>query len=291
MVYFFVGGDKMTLQISIHDVGHGHAIHAFTPNGQTIVIDLGCSDAFSPLKNLSYSTKTIDKLIITHPHGDHIDEILELKQLGFNVRQLWRPKWLSEEDVRKSNQSDYKEKLDRYFEMSDKTFTEPIKDEELVGNPTVSGGVSINTFFSSSCGSTNINNHSAVVVFEHHGLKVVIPGDNESASWGALLKNDEFVDAVTGADIFMASHHGRESGFSSELLKIVKPRLCVISDGRALDTDASQRYYHYSSGWDVHSRSGAASEKRYCVTTRSDGSIDIEIGKNSDNRFLSVTKN
>lgn len=128
------------------------------------------------------------------------------------------------------------------------------------------------------------------MVFECHGLKVVIPGDNESASWDALLKNDDFVDAVTGADIFMASHHGRESGFSSDLLKIVKPRLSVISDGRVLGTDASQRYYHYSSGWDVHSRSGAVSEKRYCATTRSDRSIDINIGKNSDNRFLSVTK-
>ena len=30
----------MTLKIKIHDVGHGQAVHVFTPNGQTIVIDL-----------------------------------------------------------------------------------------------------------------------------------------------------------------------------------------------------------------------------------------------------------
>jgi beta-lactamase superfamily II metal-dependent hydrolase len=57
----------MTLRIVIHNVGHGQAIHAFTPAGETIVIDLGCSSNFSPLEWLSQSTKTIDKLIISHP--------------------------------------------------------------------------------------------------------------------------------------------------------------------------------------------------------------------------------
>ena len=68
------------LKIIIHDIGHGQAVHAFTPNNQTIVIDLGCSDWFSPLKWLRKYTETIDSLIITHPHVDHIDEILEIAQ-------------------------------------------------------------------------------------------------------------------------------------------------------------------------------------------------------------------
>lgn len=278
----------MTLHISINNVGHGHSIHALTPNGKTIVIDLGCTDTFSPLAMLRKRTSVIDYLIITHPHGDHIDEILELDRMGFYVHQLWRPKWLPEADVRKANQSDYKEKLDRYFKMND-GFNNEIKVGEFTGDPDVSGGVSIETHASSDCGTSNINNHSGVVVFSYCGLKVVIPGDNESASWNSLLANKSFVNDVSNADIFMASHHGRESGCSSEVLKIANPRLCVVSDGRVQDTDATQRYYHYARGWKVHNRSGKASEDRYCVTTRSNGAVDIKIGNDDDgSRFLSV---
>lgn len=172
----------MTLRIVIHNVGHGQAIHAFTPAGETIVIDLGCSSDFSPLEWLSKYRKTIDKLIITHPHGDHIDEILLIKKLGFTVRQLWRPNWLPKDIVYKANQSSYSAKLDAYFQLSD-SYNLPIASHELVGNPVVSGGVSNTIFASNTCGTSNINNHSGIAVFDYYGATVVIPGDNEPASW------------------------------------------------------------------------------------------------------------
>lgn len=280
----------MTLRIFIHDVGHGQSIHAFTPNGQTIVIDLGCSSEFSPLKWLKdeHKISSIDSLVITHPHGDHIDEILEIERLGLTVRQLWRPKWLSEEDVRKANQANYSEKLDCYFNMN-KRFNQPIESVDLVGNPEVSGGVKVAKYFSNECGTSNINNHSGVVVFEYHGVKVVIPGDNEPASWKALLLQPEFIKAITGAHVFMASHHGRESGYCNEVFQKMSPRLCVISDGRVQDTDATGRYSYHAAGWKVHSKS-KESKDRNCLTTRSDGHIEIQIGVDGNNSpFLSVT--
>lgn len=279
----------MTLKIFIHDVGHGHAVHAFTPNGQSVVIDLGCSKDFSPLDWLRRETDTIDSLMITHPHGDHIDEILELERLGFNVRQIWRPKWLSEKDVRDANQSSYAEKLDCYFDMSNNRFTHPIQESELVGNPNVSGGASITKHYSSDCGTSNINNHSGVAVFEYLGVKVVIPGDNEPPSWKSLLEKKSFTEAVSGAHLFLASHHGRESGYYSELFKTIGPKLCVVSDGRVQDTDATSRYSGHADGWLVHSRSGGESSDRKCLTTRSDGHIEITIGKNANGgAFLDV---
>ena len=277
----------MTLRVLIHDVGHGQAVHAFTPAGKTIVIDLGCSSAFSPLKWLSGITKTIDNLIITHPHGDHIDEFLLIKQMGFKIRQLWRPRWLPKEEVYKQNQSSYTTKLDAYFEMSDR-YTGTIADGELVGDPAVSGGVSVTKYSSKNCGISNINNHSGVVVFEYLGVTIVIPGDNEPASWRELLKQPSFVTAMNSANVFMASHHGRQSGYCTDIFE-EKPNLCVISDGRVQDTDARNRYSHHATGWDVKKRNGLPSEERYCLTTRRDGYIDIEIGKNaSGNAYLSL---
>jgi beta-lactamase superfamily II metal-dependent hydrolase len=279
------------LKILIHNVGHGQAVHAFTPDGKVVVIDLGTSADFSPLEWLSGHTKTIDSLVITHPHGDHIDEMLLIKDLGLKVRQLWRPKWLPREDVYAQNQATYQERLDAYFAMSD-SYNHQILDEELVGNPAVTGGVTIKKFASKGCGTSNINNHSGVVVFEYLGVRIVIPGDNEPPSWKELLKQREFVDMVSGTHIFMASHHGRESGYCPELFSALNkgaPKLCVISDGRVQDTDATSRYSYHAEGWDVGRRSGLRRETRNCVTTRSDGYVEIEVGPNQTAPYLSVT--
>lgn len=284
----------MTLRILLHNVGHGQAVHAFTPGGHVVVIDLGCSDAFSPLEWLRGHTATIDNLVITHPHGDHIDEILNLAAHGFLVRQLWHPKWLPADVVRAANQVTYAAKVNRYLEMSG-VFSHPIPAGELVGNPAVTGGVSITKYAASACGPSNINNHSGVVVFDYLGIKVVIPGDNEPPSWRELLKNPQFVSSAKGADVFMASHHGRESGYCADLFHdiqgIKKPRLCAISDGRVQDTDATTRYSYHARGWPVHSCSGHPSGERCCVTTRSDGYVEIKIGRGSSDgkTFLSVT--
>lgn len=279
------------LKIIIHNVGHGQAVHAFTPDGKVVAIDLGTSADFSPLEWLSSYTKTIDSLVVTHPHGDHIDEMLLIADLGFKVRQLWRPKWLGSKDVYAANQATYQDKLDAYFEMSDQ-YSHPISSENLVGNPDVTGGVTIKKFASKNCGTSNINNHSGVVVFEYLGVRIVIPGDNEPPSWKELLKQPDFVNMVSGAHVFMASHHGRESGYCAELFAALDnnfPRLCVISDGRVQDTDAAQRYSYHAEGWGVSSRNGGDSKDRCCVTTRSDGAVEIEVGTNQKATYLSVT--
>ena len=268
----------MTLRIIIHDVGHGQSVHAFTPAGEVIVIDLGCSGDFSPLTWLKDQTNTIDSLVITHPHGDHIDEFLLLNQLGLKPRQFWRPKWLPKEEVYKQNQSTYTTKLDSYYKMSD-SYNSTIDSNRLVGNPDVSGGVTIKQFASSSCGVSNINNHSGVVVFEYLGITVVIPGDNEPPSWRALLEKSEFKKYMDNAHVFMASHHGRASGYCTDIFEY-KPYLCVVSDGRVQDTDARERYTYHASGLSVKNRANGTKNDRYCLTTRANGYIDIEIGKN-----------
>jgi len=280
------------LKIIIHDVGHGQAVHAFTPDGKVMVIDLGTSADFSPMEWLGAQTKTIDSLVITHPHGDHIDEMLLINKLGLKVRQLWRPKWLPKQDVYAANQATFQDKLDTYFDLSDR-YTHPVQPGELVGDPKVTGGVTIKQFASRNCGTSNINNHSGVVVFEYLGVRIVIPGDNEPPSWKELLKKPDFVSMVSNAHVFMASHHGRQSGYCSELFAALSdesPRLCVISDARAQDTDATQRYSYHAEGWSVNSRSSPESrEARYCLTTRSHGAVEIEVGTNSSATYLSVT--
>ena len=282
----------MSLRIIVHDVGHGQAVHAFMPSGHVVVIDLGRSIKFSPLEGLASQTSTIDSLVVTHPHGDHIHEILALGVQGLSVRQFWRPSWLTEAEIRNANQTVYDGHVNRYIAMS-AHYTTPIPSNEVIGNPDVSGGVRITCHASVNCGRSNINNHSWVVVFEYLGVKVVIPGDNESPSWQELIKNPAFLNAAKAPDVFLASHHGRLSGYYSDLFAntegIDKPRLCAVSDGQVQDTDAAGRYSYHARGWDVRSRRNGRVAQRFCVTTRTDGHIEIEVGQNAQGTFLSVT--
>lgn len=275
-------------RLLVHNVGHGQSVHGFAPNGCSIVVDLGCSRDFSPLSWLQKSRSQIDLLIVTHPHGDHVDEILLLDRLTLRPRQLIRPRHLTAQEVEAANQSSYRNHVLRYLALSTE-YSGAIPEEARVGNPAATGGLSISTFFSPECGRSNINNHSAVVVFEYLGIRIVVPGDNEPPSWESLLRTPAFRSTAAGTDVFIASHHGRDSGYCPGLFDLFKPRLCVVSDGRAQDTDAVGRYISHAHGWTVHYRSGRADEKRYCLTTRTDGYIDIEIGQGPAAPFLSVT--
>jgi len=139
--------------------------------------------------------------------------------------------------------------------------------EQTVGKPEVSGGTSIDIVSSNNCGTSNINNHSGVVIIKYPESTILIPGDNEAPSWRALNENQKFVSAMKDADVFMASHHGRQSGYCGEIFQY-KPKLCVVSDSRVQDTDARSRYSYHAEGWFIHHRNSSNTEKRYCLTTQ-----------------------
>ena len=44
-----------------------------------------------------------------------------------------------------------------------------------------------------------------------------------------------------GTTAFLASHHGRESGFSEPVMRAMRPQLVIISDGECCDTDATRQ--------------------------------------------------
>jgi beta-lactamase superfamily II metal-dependent hydrolase len=279
-----------TLRVICWDVEHGNAAYIKTPFDKHIALDLGNSSSFSPLQFLkeSFNVQKLDEVIITHPHADHISDISNFDSLS--PRVLSRPKHLTEEEIRKANRTEDKAVIDKYMEIHNR-YTVPVKKEanpELAEN---NGGVSFHTFKDTSTSKNNINNHGLITIVEYMSCKILFPGDIEPAAWLSLLKNQGFISAISEVDILIASHHGRESGFCSDIYQHFTPKLTVISDGRFVDTSATSRYSEKSSGWTIHHRDNSkASEKRNCITTRNDGHIDIEIGKNGNGKtYISVT--
>lgn len=291
-----------TLDIIFWDVQHGHATYIKTPNNRHIVIDLGTGDysgkniEFSPLRHLKYKggVDKLDKVVITHPHLDHIDDILNFDLL--KPASILRPTAVTNamlmkrlEENKMTNQSD-REKFEKYCEINSR-YSYPVSPNNSFSNSDYWGGVIIRTFLDGNYNGTNINNYSIITVFEYLGIKIVIPGDNEKSSLEVHLKNPKFVNAVKNSYILLAPHHGRDSGYLSDFVKLVNPKISVVSDGRFCDTSANDCYSKLSTGWKVSSKSNNSSEKRYCLTTNSDGEIYVKIGKQSDSsKFLQIQK-
>jgi competence protein ComEC len=277
------------------DVQHGHATYIKFPNGNHWFIDLGqgsiqdTNETFSPLSHMryTYGVQQLHHLVITHPHHDHIADLQHLHLARPTV--LTAPRHLTDADVRGGNHDADMEAVEQYLGLLN-SFNQPVVPGANPSTGSNNGGVWVRHFTPSQRARSNLNNHSVVTVLSFAGTKVLIPGDNEAASWRELLENPAFVEAITGTDIFLAAHHGRQAGYCAEIFDHFKPCLTIVSDGAGSDTSAVSTYYQQSRGWRVHRRSGAKSEKRHCLTTRADKGITLKLIEKADgSRVREVT--
>lgn len=263
--------------MTVWDVQHGLAIHVKAPNGKYIVIDLGTGTYnTSPLRKRMWDN--IAYMVITHPHLDHISDILNFDINAPKI--LCRPPLLTNEEVMEGVRQCDRAKFEKYCQINDR-YNSPVKydDENYTGNPNNYGGLEIQTFSTSLCDHSNFNNFSMITVFQFSGIKVVVCGDNEKDSFDKLMKESDFKNAVRSADVLVAPHHGRESAYHSEFVSLVNPRITIISDTTKSDASAVDKYTQRSRGWTVRG------EERKCLTTRNDGNITVEFGECDDPKY------
>lgn len=273
------------LEITVWDVEHGSATYIRTPNNRHVAVDLGDNGKkFSPLQELyARGVQRLDAVVITHPHRDHMDDIVNFAWLA--PQTLWTPRHLTETVIRKGNRAEDADVVTRYLELREQ-YSAAITPATDITAQDVFGGAAFHVFGSRFCDLGNLNNHSLVVVVAYAGLRMVIPGDNESPSWKELLLDPNFVAAVRGADVLLAAHHGRDAGYCPELFEAMgRPKLVVVSDGRFGDTSATDRYSKQATGWKVFDPTGLG-EVRNCLTTRSDGHITIALDWSMDPNYV-----
>lgn len=273
--------------MKVWDVQLGLAIHIKAPNGKYLVIDLGTgnweSGNTSPLSTLRY--KDIYYMIITHPHLDHIDDILHFDDNSPSV--LWRATAITNDEVMEGVRECDKPKFKKYCEVNNR-YNRAISTEEDPTTETPFDGMIVDKYFTTLCDKSNFNNFSPVTIVQLEGIKIVICGDNETASFEKLMNQSGFQDDVSNADILVAAHHGRETGYYKEFVDKVNPRLTIISDSSKSKTTAQTKYTDASRGWDVHNRNSGKDETRYCLTTRSDGNIEVVFGESSDPNYKNI---
>ena len=188
----------------IWNVQHGSAAYLKTSSGKHVIFDLGTGtqaepmSTFSPLKHLRehHNVSKLDFAVISHPHADHIGDVYEL--LGMAPSKVVYPNHLSERDILGDNKQSDKNLLQLYQCVMSRLIHNkyPAIFSSLLPNNVNYGDAKITWWNPRSCATSNLNNHSIVVLIECGNIKVLIPGDNEECAWNEMLSNSDFKKIV-----------------------------------------------------------------------------------------------
>lgn len=140
----------------------------------------------------------------------------------------------------------------------------------LISAPSL-GSVTYSVFCNAYPEFQDTNNLSQVVFVHLPGFSIVFPGDLEKAGWRKLLQGESFQRELRRVKIFVASHHGRESGYEPAVFSYCTPELVVISDEAIQYETQETNYGQHARG--VRWVDGGV---RRVLTTRRDGTIRID---------------
>ena len=162
--------------------------------------------------------------------------------------------------------------IKRKANMMNDEYNLPVGDMETPTNPIFNGGVKIDLFPAVVANNekNDLNYFSCVLVLHYCGFKIVLTGDNPASKLEEMLKEERFCRSIGDATLLLAPHHGRDSDFCENFVKVVNPMLTIFSDKpiqHETQVRASQKYYNLTRGitW--------GETPRRVFTTRSDGTI------------------
>lgn len=278
-------GKVWGLDLRLWDVKRGTAIWADAAD-KDVFIDMGASD-FSPLKHLSdrYGVREINYMIVTHPHQDHIEDIVRYENLDLRVSTLCHNSAttpLLEANIDEEDDETYLNIATSYQEFLTR-FTEPSSIDPTSGD--WAQGATFTTFCLNAenvSGSRykNMNNLSVMTVVKRAGFKLVTAGDILKSGLETMMEDSEVREAVADADVLIAPHHGRESSYHSEFVDKVDPQITLISDKS--DDGNNHDAYYQCSGTVVYNERNEEPVKRNVLTTRQDGRLRVRANTSDD---------
>ena len=270
------------IKVIVFDVEQGFCALIKSPTGRTLLIDCGKASKFSPIKYVVENEQDdcvdegkyyFSKFILTHPHGDHLEDIDNL--IYYPPRVMFRQSSYDWNKVKESSTKTGSEKVDTYqgwqrtynqpasepdwgFQVYHKDYLTPCQAEELEK-------------------SKMVNNSSIPIIVTYQGTeyseKFLFGGDLEQKGWLELLKRESFRKAIKNTDFFITSHHGHCSGYCKEIFEAMgKPILNIVS-ARSRDESVESAY----SSSDNAKGTKVNGQTRYMLSTRNDGSICIEV--------------
>jgi beta-lactamase superfamily II metal-dependent hydrolase len=267
----------MTMFLRIFDVEHGACAMIMKENGSALAM-VDCGDnittGWSPstyIKN-NLGKTNVDYLLITNTDQDHLSDLAGLRKSGIAISNLVSNTLFPNNALRqiKLKYGPLTADMDEFINMRE-NFGAP--GVGVVPFNQVMGGITYKIFNHSYPTFTDTNNLSCVYFISYGSFKIMFPGDLEKAGWREHLRNPQFVAELQSTTILVASHHGRDNGFSEEAFRNLKFRAVVISDKSIVhstqETVPDYRTVVNPLGIVVTNRP----QRRHVLTTRRDGDI------------------
>lgn len=228
----------------------------------------------------NYADPSIFRYIQTHPDLDHMRGLAALRSAGISIFNFWDT---SHEKAPHFQSDSDEEEWNEYEALSAGKCSNRVLhlhrgrrgvyyNEEPEG---VRGGDGIKILsptpelIKAANGDENSNNLSYVLRLKYNGIKVILGGDAEEEAWDSIV--EEYGQRLK-CHVLKASHHGRDSGYHQEAVKLMSPQYTIVSVGKKPETDASNKYRAYS---------------KEVWSTRWKGNITLTIDDNGKGRSFS----
>ena len=217
---WFTGRDS-NLKVYFFDIGQGDGMLIRTPTHQNIVIDGGPDNTFNTKlgQALPFYDRTVDLMILTHPHDDHLVGLIQVLE-KYQVKQILYTGAL--------------QPTDNYLK-----WLQVIKDKGLnlkiarAGQNFVFGQAELNIIYPvddlTNQQMENLNNSSIVSRLAYGQISFLFMGDLEQAGEEEILG---LSGVSLNSQVIKIGHHGSETSSGEEFLRAVSPDYAVISVGR-----------------------------------------------------------
>ena len=200
------------------DIGQGDSIFIKTPENHQILIDSGPGPKIIEELNkiIPYFDRSLDLLVLSHPHQDHYMGFLELLSnydvdlvllTAVNYDDLFYSKLIKTLENKKVEVIIAHEKMDLFFNDVLLDIIYPFES------------LAFQSF-------DNINNSSIVIKVTYKENVILLTGDIESEI------EEELLDYDMSANILKVPHHGSNSSSSLNFLRKINPEIAIIQSGR-----------------------------------------------------------
>ena len=218
---FFLFGAKTPLHASCEahfiDVGQGDCTLLITENA-AVVVDAGPGDAWKDtVRYIQSYTNTIDYLILTHPHGDHIGGAAQI---------------VSRLQVKNVIMTDAESDITAYTQLQEELSKRKVNVISAVpGSIYTLGELQITLLapLAPLASPEELNEYSIVTLARYGEASVLLTGDAENDEEAQMLS--EYGSALQ-ADILKLGHHGSRTSSGRQFLAAVAPRYAIASCGK-----------------------------------------------------------
>lgn len=253
------------IKIEVLDIGQGDASLIYTKD-EIIMIDTGDVDERDQLIKLlkERDISTIDKLIITHPHADHVGGAYAVFK-NFKVKEVY-------------------DNGDTTTSKTYQTYLKNIKEQNIPyhqlkagDNVDFGGGVSFKVFSPTEKMLKNdddLNNNSLVGQLCYNDFTMLFTGDSEREAEQTMVKT---YGNELQSDVLKSPHHGSRTSSSDDYLKTVKANDVIIS--LAANNEYGHPHKQTMERYKKYNMNVYRTDKDGTVTILTDGSDNYTITK------------